>query len=225
MKAAVPLAATVAFAGGASLLWQGPVPGDAALAAALQAAFGTQPAWAGWLTATAKAPLLFATLALGMGLAWRTTGWRPAAAVPLAYALAFVADKGLRAVLFVPRPDPALVAVTEPAASSGLPSTFGLVYGAMLGAAVLAPGGGVQGRAARLAAGVLLIAGMAARIVLGGIGRARCWPPRRSACCWPWPRSRCCAGCPWRSAPDRKEEPGGGDPVGSVRPRAARPLR
>lgn len=143
MRTASFLAAIAVTAGAASIVLQGPVPGDAALTAALQATLGTGGGWAGWLTATAKAPILWATIALAGGLAWRVAGWRAALAA-------------------------ALVAVAEPAASSGLPSTFGLVYGALFGVALLARGSARKARPARLIAGALLIAGIAARIVSGG---------------------------------------------------------
>lgn len=162
------LAAIALLAGGAALALQGPLPGDAGLTLALQEVFGADPLWARWLTDTAKAPVLWATLALAGMLAWRIGGSRGALAVPLAYGLAFVTDKALRTVLFVPRPDPTMVAVAEPAASSGLPSTFGLVYGAIFGIALLAPGPARRARPVRLAAAALLIAGAAARIVAGG---------------------------------------------------------
>ena len=144
------------------------MPGDAAVTQALQAMLGARPGWAGGLTDTAKAPLVWGTLAVAAALAWQAAGWRGAVAAALAYAFAFATDRGLRAVLFVPRPDPALVAVADPAASSGLPSTFGLVYGAMFGAALLARGPARRARPARILAAVLLIAGASARIVLGG---------------------------------------------------------
>lgn len=168
MKATAVLAVLVVLSGGASLAVQGPLPGDAALTLGLQELLGPRPAWAGWLTKTAKAPLLWGTLVLVGGLGWWSAGLRGAASVPLAYGLAFLADKGLRAALFVPRPDPAVVAVADPAASSGLPSTFGLVYGAMFGAALLASGSARPGIAARCLAGLLLAGGATARIVLGG---------------------------------------------------------
>lgn len=168
MKAAAVLAVIVALFGGASLALQGPLPGDAALTLGLQGLLGPRPAWAGWLTNTAKAPLLWGTLVLAGGLGWWSAGLRGAVGVPLAYGLAFMADKGLRAVLFVPRPDPASVAVADPAASSGLPSTFGLVYGAMFGAALLAGGSQRPRIAAQCLAGVLLAGGATARIALGG---------------------------------------------------------
>jgi membrane-associated phospholipid phosphatase len=168
MKSALPLACIAALAGAANLWLQGPLPGEMEVTLAWQQALGARPAWAGWLTATAKAPLVWGMLVLAAMLAWRVAGPRAALAVPLAYGFAFAADKALRAALFAPRPDPALVAVADPSASSGLPSTFGLVYGALLGTALLARGGGRRALAPQLAAGALLVAGMAARIVLGG---------------------------------------------------------
>lgn len=168
MRFAVLLAVLAAVVGAANAVLQGPLPGDVAITLALQSALGQAPAWAGWLTDTAKAPLLWGTLAVAAALAWRGSGWRGALAVPLAYAFAFAADLALRAVLFVPRPDPGWVAVAAPAASSGLPSTFGLVYGALFGAALLGPRAARRARPARLAAAGLLFAGATARIVLGG---------------------------------------------------------
>lgn len=146
-----------------------PLPGDVALTRALQGAFGAEAGWAAWLTDTAKAPLLWATLAVAMGLAWIGAGWRAVPVPPMALLLAHALDRGLRALVFVPRPSADVVAVVSASASSGLPSTFGLVYGALFG-------GLLAGFAARtatprvLAAFVvaLLLAGMAARVVPGG---------------------------------------------------------
>lgn len=121
MRTPAFLALLALVAGAAGAAFQGPVPGDAALTLSLQTLVGTGGHWAAWLTASAKAPLLWGTLALAAAMAWRVAGLRAAVAVPLAYGIAFVADKALRAVLFVPRPDPQVVAVAEPSASSGLP--------------------------------------------------------------------------------------------------------
>ena len=168
MRAPALLALLALLIGGASVVMQGPLPGDAAIAGALQDLFGPAPGWAFALTETAKAPLLWATLALAGALAWLAAGGRWALAVPVAYALAFAADKALRAAIFVPRPAEPLLAVAEAASSSGLPSTFGLVYGAMFGVAALAPGWTRARAPLRLAALALLLVGCAARVVLGG---------------------------------------------------------
>jgi hypothetical protein len=71
--------------------------------------------------------------------------------------------------VFAPKPATELVAVAAPSGSSGLPSTFGLVYAGLFGAALLASGrGGASGAAAPAVAGLLVTAGSCARIVLGG---------------------------------------------------------
>lgn len=168
MRTAALLAVIAAATGAAGAVLQGPLPGDAGLTLALQAVLGTGGGWAGLLTATGKAPLVWGTLALGAALAWQVAGWRGGLAVPTAYAFAFAADKAARAVLFVPRPDPALVAVADHAASSGLPSTFGLAYGAIFGTALLARGSARGANLARFIAALILIAGATARITAGG---------------------------------------------------------
>lgn len=168
MRFALPLVGVAAVTGGAGLLLQGPLPGDVALTQGLQSALGAAPFWAHWLTATAKPLLLPVTVMVAAGFAWVAAGWRGAVGAPIAWGLAFALDKLLRAIVFMPRPDPQLVAVAEASASSGLPSTFGLIYGALFGLALLARGGGTRGRPVRLMALALLIAGMAGRIVLGG---------------------------------------------------------
>jgi membrane-associated phospholipid phosphatase len=167
IKAAL-LACLVLVTGAASCIMQGPVPGDIAMTKALQQALGFEPEWALWLTDTAKAPLLWGTMAVASGLAWVVAGGRAVLAVPLAYGLAFAADKALRAMVSVPRPDATVVAIAEPSSSSGLPSTFGLVYGAIFGVALLAGASIKTVLPARLAAAGLIVAGSIARVVLGG---------------------------------------------------------
>jgi hypothetical protein len=163
---------------GAATLWfQGPVGPDVALTQALQAAFGADTGWAQFLTSLAKAPLLGVSLTLGAALAVLFGGgWRGAGAVPAAWGLAWLADKGLRAVMFAPKPDPELVTVVSQSAASGLPSTFGLVWGAIFGVSLWVRATGAMGLArAGLIAAILLI-GMAARIVPGGH-----WPSQMAA--------------------------------------------
>ena len=208
------LAVTAAIACTAVWASQGPLPGDVALTLALQGISGSNPDWAEWLTGTAKAPLLWGTLAVAAALAFRVSGLRAALAVPIAYGLAFAADKALRAVIFAPRPDPALVAVADPAASSGLPSTFGLVYGAMFGVALLAPVRSSQGAAIRIIAVLLLVAGACARILPGGH-----WPSQMAASIALGLLLASAARAIVRS----RKEPDGGDTTGSDRSPAARP--
>lgn len=155
--------------GAACWAMQGPLPGDVAIAQMLQSAFGPQPPWAFALTTSAVLPAALLTVAAGALLAWWLRGWGGAAAAMIAYGLALAADKALRAGIFVERPAEPLVAVVAPSASSGLPSTFGLVYGAVFGIALLAKAS--QGRAAlppRLIALAAIVMGAGARVVLGG---------------------------------------------------------
>ncbi|MFO6431430.1 phosphatase PAP2 family protein [Erythrobacter sp. W302b] len=154
--------------GGASLAVQGPLLGDDGATRTLQSLFGDAPRWAGWLTDTAKPPMVIATMGVGAGLAWLAAGWRSALSVPLAFALAWLIDKGLRAVIFAPRPSPDLVAVASASSSSGLPSTFGLVYGSIFGVVVFAAATGRSAIVLRALALALTLAGAAARVVLGG---------------------------------------------------------
>jgi membrane-associated phospholipid phosphatase len=147
---------------------QGPLPGDVAATLALQSAFGASKGWAEWLTDTAKPPLVVATIIFGAGLASLVAGWRAALAVPLAFGFSWTIDKVLRAVIFSPRPSPDLVEIASASGSSGLPSTFGLAYGSIFGAALLAASDGRIALAARALALALIIAGAAARVALGG---------------------------------------------------------
>lgn len=170
MKRTLALVVIALAAGAASLVAGGPVPGDVMVTRALQAMLGTEPSWAEFLTRTAKVPLVGGALVLGAGLAALPGGWRVALAVPLAYGFVWLADKALRAALFVPKPDADadLVAVASLSTASGLPSTFALVYASLFGAVFWLPGKGVAMTAARIAAALLILAGCSARIVLGG---------------------------------------------------------
>jgi len=155
--------------GMASLFVQGPLPGDVFLTRMVQAIMGNEPSWAGFLTKTAKYPLLWLTLAIGIGMAWGRNGWRGAAAIPVVFICAQIIDKVLRVLVYVPRPTPDLVSVVSLSTSSGFPSTFALVYGAIFGVILVAPGrkGLIPAGLAALSL-MLLGAGVSARIVLGG---------------------------------------------------------
>lgn len=112
--------------------------------------------------------MVIATMVVGVGLAWLAAGWRAVLSVPLAFGLAWLIDKGLRAVIFAPRPSADLVAVASASSSSGLPSTFGLVYGSIFGVVVFAAATGRSANGLRALALALIFAGVAARVVLGG---------------------------------------------------------
>ncbi len=163
--------------GAASWNAQGPLPGDVAATRGLQASFGPDAAWAVGLTAAAKPPWVWLTVLCGAGLAWAKAGWRGAVAVPTAFLLVRLMDLGLREGIHVPKPTAEFVPIASPSDASGLPSTFGLVFGAAFGAAALLPrvvssrwGAAPRGLsiAAALIAVALLIAGVCCRVVLGG---------------------------------------------------------
>jgi hypothetical protein len=166
--AAICLVAGLAL-GVACLIAQGPLPGDVSLTRGLQSVFGETPAWANLLTASAKPPGVWLTLAVATGLAYARGPLRSVAAPALALLGAYVLDALLRSLIFAPKPAAELVAVAAPSSSSGLPSTFSLVYGALFGAVLFAPGrGGALSAAAAVASALLLAAGSCARLVLGG---------------------------------------------------------
>jgi hypothetical protein len=168
-KFSILLAFAGVVIGMASLIVQGPLPGDVFLTRVAQAALGKEPAWAEFLTRTAKHPLVWVILIIGIGMAWGRNGWRGAAAIPAVFIFAQIIDKVLRALIYVPRPTSNLVSVASSSTSSGFPSTFALVYGAIFGTILLAPGRKdlVHVGLAVLSL-ILLGAGVSARVVLGG---------------------------------------------------------
>lgn len=168
MPRTVFLLLSALIGGAASLAVSGPLPGDVAVTIALQSAFGPAPQWAEWLTDTAKPPMVLATIAVGAAMAGLATGWRGAVSIPIAFGLAWLIEKALRAIIFAPRPTSDLVAVASASSSSGLPSTFGLVYGSIFGAVLLEAASGRIALAVRTLAAAVIVTGASARIVLGG---------------------------------------------------------
>lgn len=159
------------------MLLQGPLPGDVLLTTWLQTMLGSRSEWAIWLSNTAKMPAALGVLALACGMAWAQHG-RAALLLPaVAYLGAQGVNLGLRALIFVPRPDATLVEVATASADSGLPSTFALVYAAVFGVMLANVERHKPARLAlaALAAG-LIVAGCLARIVLGGH-----WPSQLAA--------------------------------------------
>jgi hypothetical protein len=151
------------------LIVQGPLPGDIQVTRTLQSLFGSAPSWAQLLTSTAKFPVLWGTLVVAILLAFVRGGWRFAVTPAPALILAQMLDALLRGLLIAPRPTVDLVAVATPSMSSGLPSSFGLVYGALFGVAVcLTPNRNIWTLTASAFALFLIFAGVSARIVLGG---------------------------------------------------------
>jgi len=151
--------------GAAAWVSQGPIASDVAVTITLQELLGASPPWAIWLTRTAAQPGTWLLALLCCALAWLRCRDLCALAPLLAVVVAKGADALLRAVLFVPRPGPELVDVAAASSSSGLPSTFGLIYGAALGGIAF-----VRGPYPRTSVALLewtAFAACTARVVLG----------------------------------------------------------
>lgn len=152
------------------LVSQGPLPGDVWMTRGLQAVFGSHTDWANVLTKSATEPFMWALVATVGALAWALYGWRSGVSVALGFAVALTLDRLLRAFIYAPRPISDLIQVARPSDSSGFPSTFGLIYGATIGLLVIL-GWTRRDVTARLVTGagvVLLVAGMFARVTVGG---------------------------------------------------------
>lgn len=155
--------------GGVAIAVQGPLPGDVWATRSLQALFGSRPVWAETLTLTAKMPMVLGLVVFACALAF-VKGGRSVAMLPgLAYPAALLIDLGLRSVVHVPRPGADLVDIAKLADGSGLPSTFALVVGCVLGVVVTVKGQGTPvGKVITWIAAALIVTGCGARIVLGG---------------------------------------------------------
>ncbi len=160
--------------GGACLISQGPLPGDIALTRALQGGFGSSPAWAEFVTSTAKAPIVWMTLLLAAGLGFLGGGARGSAVPVLGFVGVRILDASLRALVHAPKPSPELISVASASTASGFPSTFGLVHGALFGGVLVVHASSIEARQRGirvlviLASVGVLVSGAVARIVLGG---------------------------------------------------------
>ncbi|QEG24901.1 phosphatase PAP2 family protein [Mariniblastus fucicola] len=160
----------IGIAGGAaSVVSQGPLPADIAITRFLQSTLGSEPSWAGPITQSAKPPTVWLLLVGGLGLVWIRTGWRGPVAVLTAFLSIKLVDFILRASVHTPKPIADLVAVASPSESSGFPSTFGLVYGAVFGCIVFARSSDDWKSTAALVTSIgMILIGAISRIVLGG---------------------------------------------------------
>ncbi|MEO0398392.1 MAG: phosphatase PAP2 family protein [Pseudomonadota bacterium] len=165
----------VAFVvGAASYLAQGPTVFDVEATRFLQTAPPGGVAAVGpiaeFVTALVWEPYLYGVLGVVAVLTLMLGGIRAVLAVPLAYWAAEATASLLRTLVFVPRPSADLVLVAGERASSGLPSTFGLIFGAVFGVLLWAGrrGGGAFGGVVRVLAIIVIAIGCSARIVLGG---------------------------------------------------------
>lgn len=167
---AIALGMLALVMGGLSFAQQGPLPCDLVVTRSLQGLIPAQSAWIDWLSSTAGWPLIVVSALVAAVFAASLAGLRGAAAALTGIGLAMAAERGVRMLIFAPRPDPALVDVAKASASSGLPSTFAIFYGAAAAALVLASAGrrGWEAQIVRWTAVALLVAGCVGRVAAGG---------------------------------------------------------
>ena len=131
------------------------LPGDVAVARAVQA-LSPGNGWVGPVLTTASAPLKFLLMAIAVLAAWRLAGVRAALIVFAAIALEQTFGESSKLLFVRPRPSGQLVAVMGAPSGFSFPSTFMTLYSVTVGAVgVLA----WRLRASPLRTGVLAVAG------------------------------------------------------------------
>lgn len=163
------LIAIVLVLGGAGVWLNGPLPLDIEATRLLQQGINARAAWIEWLSETAGWPLIVVST-LVAGLFAASLARLPGAlAVIIGVGIAMAAERLLRLAIFVPRPSSEMVEVAKASASSGLPSTFAIFYGAACGGLILLTHRmrGREAMAVRIAAWALLIIGCAGRVAAG----------------------------------------------------------
>lgn len=164
------LFALVLGLGAANWALQGPLPLDIELTRLLQTVIDARAIWIDALSQTAGWPLIVvSTLAAGLFAASlaRLPG---AAALIGGVVIAMASERLLRLAIHAPRPSADIVEVAKASASSGLPSTFAIFYGAACGGLILLAQRkrGREAQAVQVVAWALLVIGCAGRIAAGG---------------------------------------------------------
>lgn len=132
----VRLALAVTAVVGAQARFLPYLPGDVAVAHAVQAASpGTS--WVPPMVATASAPRKYGLMALGVLGAWRLAGTRAALVVVAAVALEQAFGEASKGLFGRPRPSRDLVAVMGNPSGLSFPSTFLTLYSVTIGALVV----------------------------------------------------------------------------------------
>lgn len=168
-RSLVVVAALVTLVAGAQARALPYVPGDVAVARAVQA-LSPGTGWVAPVLTTASAPLKFLLMALAVLGAWRLAGVRAALVVIAAIALEQTLGESSKLLFIRPRPSGQLVAVMGAPSGFSFPSTFMTLYSVTAGAlGVLAWRLGASPlRTGVLAlAGMLLVVAACARIVPG----------------------------------------------------------
>lgn len=163
------LAAAVTVAVGAMAALTPSLPGDVAVARAIQAAV-PHGGWVGVIVSTAYAPQKFALMALALGAAFYFGGLRAAVVVLVAIGLEQAFGETSKAVFTRPRPSPDLIAVAGTPSGYSFPSTFMTLYCVTSGSVLLlawrARPSGPRSVALAVSAAALLV-GALARVVPG----------------------------------------------------------
>ena len=145
------------------------LPGDVAVARAVQA-LSPGTGWVGPVLTTASAPLKFLLMAIAVLAAWRLAGVRAALVVFAAIALEQTFGESSKLLFVRPRPSGQLVAVMGAPSGFSFPSTFMTLYSVTAGAVgVLAwrLRAGPLRTGVLAATGALLVVAACARIVPG----------------------------------------------------------
>jgi membrane-associated phospholipid phosphatase len=144
------------------------LPGDLAIARLLQATV-SGPEWALAVSGTVRTPQLFVLLAIAAGLCWWRDGLRTAMLLAAAFGLVWLIGEPIKELVQRPRPSADLVRVAVAPHGYGFPSTFATMWGiTWLPVAIVtwrrnAP----LDTVIALVAVMLLVVGLAARVVLG----------------------------------------------------------
>lgn len=141
------------------------LPGDVALARAMQAISpGTD--WVPVFVSTAYAPAKFILMVIAVAGTWRLAGTRTAAVVLAAIVLEQLLGNASKAIFSRPRPSPELVAVVGTHTGFSFPSTFVTLYSVTVGALVL-----VALRRARGMTRAVIVGGGVGVFILAGFAR------------------------------------------------------
>lgn len=145
------------------------LPGDPAVASAIQA-LSPGTGWVSPFLATASAPLKFGLMAIAVLAAWRLAGIRAALVVLVAIGLEQSFGEASKQLFGRPRPSREIIAVMGNPTGLSFPSTFMTLYSITVGSlAVLAwrAASSPTRTAMLVVSGALLVVAAAARIVPG----------------------------------------------------------
>lgn len=144
------------------------LPGDAALAHAVQA-LSPGTSWVPAMISTASAPLKYGLMAIAVLGAWRLAGLRAALVVVAAIALEQSFAESSKTLFGRPRPSRDIVAVMGNPTGLSFPSTFMTIYSVTIGALVVLawPRRDGLGRGVVAAGLAVLLLACAARVVPG----------------------------------------------------------